>query len=124
IAAAAVSGEAALSPQERLWRGLRAFFGFVADHRDGWLVLYRQARGEQPFAAEIDAMRTRMAEVVTGMLADAVAADNRWVHTEELRTMGYALVGAAEAVADQLAEDPAADSEAVATQLMNVIWVG
>jgi hypothetical protein len=38
--------------------------------------------------------------------------------------MGYALVGAAETVADRLADDPAEDPEAVATQLMNVIWVG
>jgi len=129
IAAAAIpdptAGESAVVvPEERLWRGLRAFFGFVADHRDGWLVLYRQARGEQPFAAEIDAMRTRMAEVVTGMLADAVCAANRRVHADELRIMGYALVGAAEAVADRLAENPAEDPEAVATSLMNVIWVG
>jgi len=124
IASAAISGGAALPPEERLWRGLRAFFGFVADHREGWLVLYRQARGERPFADVIDEMRTRMAEVVTGMLADAVCADNRRVHADELRTMGYALVGAAEAVADRLAENPAEDAEAVATHLMNVIWVG
>jgi AcrR family transcriptional regulator len=123
IAAAAISGPSA-PPEERLWRGLRAFFGFVADHRDGWLVLYRQARGEQPFAGVIDEMRTRMAEVVTGMLADEVSAEGRRVRAGELRTMGYALVGAAETVADRLAEDPAEDPEAVATHLMNVIWVG
>lgn len=29
----------------RLWEGLRAFFGFVADHRDSWAVLHRQAPG-------------------------------------------------------------------------------
>jgi AcrR family transcriptional regulator len=124
IASAAISGPAALPREERLWRGLRAFFGFVADHREGWLVLYRQARGEQPFADVIDAMRTRMAEVVTGMLTDAVAAEHCRLQAEELRTMGYALVGAAEAVADRLAEDPTEDPEAVATRLMNVIWVG
>jgi AcrR family transcriptional regulator len=124
IASAAISGPAALPREERLWRGLRAFFGFVADHREGWLVLYRQARGEQPFAEVIDAMRTRMAEVVTGMLTDAVSAEHCRLHAEELRTMGYALVGAAEAVADRLAEDPTEDPEAVATHLMNVIWVG
>src|SRR5262245_27864735 len=133
IASAAIPGPsgdpAALSPAERLWRGLRAFFGFVADHREGWLVLYRQARGEQPFAGVINAMRTRMAEIVTGMLADAAAVEGRQVpgrrdRAGELRIMGYALVGAAEAVADRLAEDPAEDPEAVATDLMNVIWVG
>src|SRR5258708_1231378 len=34
-----------LAADEQLWRGLRAFFAFVGAHRDGWSVLYRQARG-------------------------------------------------------------------------------
>ena len=55
----AIAGAAApdLPADERLWRGLRAFFGFVGAHRDGWAVLYRQARGEQPFAGELATMR-------------------------------------------------------------------
>src|SRR5436305_2191604 len=44
IVAAAGSG---LPPDEQLWRGLRAFFGFVGQHREGWSVLYRQARGQE-----------------------------------------------------------------------------
>ena len=39
----AVVGEG-LPADEQLWRGLRAFFGFVGAHRDGWAVLYRQAK--------------------------------------------------------------------------------
>jgi AcrR family transcriptional regulator len=125
IAAAAVSGSPdPPAPDERLWRGLRAFFGFVAEHRDGWLVLYRQARGQEPFAEVIDALRARMAEIVTGMLTDAVVAGGRQARSGELTTMGYALVGAAEAVADWLVDHPGEDPEAVATRLMNVIWVG
>ncbi|MEV5448251.1 helix-turn-helix domain-containing protein, partial [Streptomyces sp. NPDC052644] len=66
----AIAGAAApdLPPDQRLWRGLRAFFGFVGAHRDGWAVLYRQARGSQPFAAELAAMRARLVDVVAGML--------------------------------------------------------
>lgn len=44
-----------LAPDEQLWRGMRAFFGYVADNRDGWTVLYRQAQGR--FAAERAVMR-------------------------------------------------------------------
>ena len=36
-----------LAPDQQLWNGLRAFFGFVGKHRDGWSVLYRQARGQE-----------------------------------------------------------------------------
>ncbi|HEY0701100.1 MAG TPA: helix-turn-helix domain-containing protein, partial [Micromonospora sp.] len=61
VAAAVVPG---LPPDQQLWRGLRAFFAFVGAHRDGWAVLYRQARGEPPFAGELTRMRARMAEVV------------------------------------------------------------
>src|SRR2546423_898619 len=66
-AIAAVVGEEA-TPDQQLWQGLRAFFRFVGKHRDGWSVLYRQARGQEPFAGEVAAMRGRMVEVVTSML--------------------------------------------------------
>ncbi|MEV4753791.1 TetR/AcrR family transcriptional regulator [Micromonospora sp. NPDC049559] len=109
---------------ERLWAGLRAFFGFVGAHRDGWAVLYRQARGERPFAAEVTAMRARMVEVVAGMLARAVRAEHPEVRADELETMAYALVGAAESLADWLADHPDADPDRTATRLMNVAWLG
>jgi AcrR family transcriptional regulator len=64
----------AASPDEQLWRGLRAFFRFVAAHRDGWAVLYRQARAQEPFAAELAAMRGRMVEVVRGLLVRGATA--------------------------------------------------
>ncbi|MER7166982.1 TetR family transcriptional regulator [Micromonospora sp. NPDC000207] len=69
----AIAGAAApdLPADLRLWRGLRAFFGFVGAHRDGWAVLYRQARGSQPFAGELATIRARMVEVVAGMLHHA-----------------------------------------------------
>jgi AcrR family transcriptional regulator len=109
---------------ERLWAGLRAFFGFVGAHRDGWAVLYRQARGERPFAGEFAAMRARMVEVVAGMLGRAVRAEHPEVGETELETMAYALVGSAESLADWLADHPDADPDRTATRLMNVAWLG
>lgn len=118
-----------LPPDEQLWRGLRAFFGFVGAHRDGWAVLYRQARGEQRFAGELAAMRTRMIEVVAGMLGRALIgqparADGREVRETDLSVMAYALVGATESLADWLADHPEADPEKTATRMMNVAWLG
>ncbi|MFY1674187.1 TetR family transcriptional regulator [Plantactinospora sp. WMMB334] len=103
--------------EERLHRGLRAFFRFVGTHRDGWAVLYRQARGERPFAGELAAMRNRIIEVVAGMLGRGLAADGREVGVAELEVMAYALVGAAESVADWLADHPDADPDTLAAQL-------
>lgn len=114
----------AASPDQQLWRGLRAFFTFVGAHRDGWAVLYRQARGQQPFAAASAEMRERMCEVVAMMLGRAVAAEGREVSDKDLQVMAYTLVGASESLADWLADHPEADPERTATRMMNVAWLG
>ncbi|MBU8858189.1 MULTISPECIES: TetR/AcrR family transcriptional regulator [unclassified Micromonospora] len=122
----AIAGAAApdLPADERLWRGLRAFFGFVGAHRDGWAVLYRQARGSQPFAAELAAMRGRLVEVVAGMLDHALRASGREVGATDLEVVAYGLVGASESLADWLADHPEADAGKTATRMMNVAWLG
>ncbi|MGC4807991.1 TetR/AcrR family transcriptional regulator [Micromonospora sp. DT233] len=122
----AIAGAAApdLDADERLWRGLRAFFGFVGAHRDGWAVLYRQARGSQPFAGDLATMRGRLVEVVAGMLDHALRARGREVSDMDLEVVAYALVGASESLADWLADHPEADPEKTATRMMNVAWVG
>lgn len=121
IAAAAMPD---LKADERLWRGLRAFFGFVGAHRDGWAVLYRQARAERGFADELAGMRARIIEVVAGMLDDALRAEGREVAETELEVVAYALVGATESLGDWLADHPEADPEKTATRMMNVAWLG
>lgn len=113
-----------LPPDEQLWRGLRAFFGFVGAHRDGWAMLYRQARGQQPFAGALATMRERMVEVIGAMLAQALAAEGRDVRDMDLEVMAYALVGASESLADWLADHPDADPDKTATRMMNIAWVG
>ncbi|WP_431728218.1 TetR/AcrR family transcriptional regulator [Verrucosispora sp. TAA-831] len=121
IAGAAVPD---LPADERLWRGLRAFFGFVGAHRDGWSVLCRQARAEQPFARELAQMRTRMVEVVAGMLDHALRAEGRTAAETELEVVAYALVGATESLGDWLADHPEADPAKTATRMMNAAWLG
>lgn len=117
--------DAELPVDEQLWRGLRAFFAFVDAHRDGWSVLYRQARAEQPFAAEIAAMRGRFVDVVTGMLGGVVeVAAARPARTEDLTAMAYALVGATESLADWVLDHGKEDPEVTATRMMNFVWVG
>lgn len=116
--------EPGLSPDEQLWRGLRAFFGFVGAHRDGWSVLYRQARGEQRFAGELAAIRARMVEAVAGMLRRAVREQGRDIRDSELEVVAYALVGATESLADRLADHPDEEPDRTASRMMNVAWLG
>lgn len=113
-----------LPPDEQLWRGLRGFFTYVGAHRDGWAVLYRQARTREPFASELADMRRAMVEVIAEKLAATLAGHGRPVPAEELETMALALVGAGESLADRLVDTPQVDPERTATRLMSAIWLG
>jgi AcrR family transcriptional regulator len=113
-------------PDEQLWNGLRSFFAFVGAHRDGWRVLYRQARSEPHFAGELAGMRARIVEIVAGLLAGAWAqAEPRMsARPDDFLAMAYAYVGAAESLADWLADHEDEDPEHTATRMMNFVWVG
>jgi AcrR family transcriptional regulator len=119
-----------LPPDEQLWRGLRAFFTFVGAHRDGWRVLYRQARGTEPFVAELAAMRARMVDVVCGLLSRVIATSGvaagggRAPRPVDVTAMAYALVGAGESLADWAVDHSEEPPEATATRLMNLVWIG
>jgi AcrR family transcriptional regulator len=113
--AIAQAAEPDLPPDVQLWRGARAFFAFVGAHRDGWSVLYRQARGQEPFAAVLSGMRQRMIDVVAGLLRRS-ASD-----ADDVTPMAYAVVGVAESLADWLVEHPDEDPDVTAVRMMNVL---
>jgi len=117
IAAAVPAG---LTPDARLYRGLLAFFEFVTEYRDGWIVLYRQARVHGSFAGEIAAARERIIVMVAALLARSSGDDTH------ARTMAiaYALVGAAEALSDWALEHPEETPDALTNRLMDVVWTG
>jgi AcrR family transcriptional regulator len=117
IEALAAAGPRGLPPEESLSRGLRAFFIFVADQREGWRVLYRQARGQDPFAGVLAQIRTLVTDIVVSVIGRAHPG-------APLHAAPFALVGAAEAVADWLVEHPEADPITVADDLMSVVWLG
>jgi len=114
--------DADLGPEAQLWAGMRAFFGFVAAHRDGWTVLYRQAQG--PFAAEHARMRARMVEVVAGMLSRAVETGGMRPRAIEVSVLAHALVGASESLADWLVDNEGESPDTTASRLMNIVWLG
>jgi AcrR family transcriptional regulator len=107
-----------LSPDEQLRAGLRAFFRFVAAHRDGWSVLYRQARGQQPFAGVITQMRGRWIEIVTGLLRRGAPT------APDVTAVAYAIVGAVESLADWIAEHGGGDPDLMADGLAELTWRG
>lgn len=117
ISAAVAPG---LATNERLHHGLLAFFAFVTEHRDGWIVLYRQARVREPFAGEISAARARIIAMVAGLLARSSSDDAG----ARILPIAHALVGAAEALSDWALEHPEETPEALTTRLMDIFWTG
>ncbi len=117
ISAAVPTG---LTRDERLHRGLLAFFEFVTEYRDGWIVLYRQARVHGTFAGEIAKARERIIVMVAALLARSSDEDAR----ARAMPIAHALVGAAEALSDWGLEHPDQTPEDLVSRLMDVIWTG
>ncbi len=124
VSGLAAAADPTLPPDQQLWRGLKGFFEFVGAHRDGWSVLYRQARTQQPFSAEIGRMREAVVEVITDRLDAALRHEGRQVKPDDLTAMALTLVGASESLADWLADHPDEDPGRTATRLMNAVWLG
>ncbi|KNB50341.1 TetR/AcrR family transcriptional regulator [Streptomyces caatingaensis] len=120
---------AAVRPEDpaerRLWNGLRAFFAHTAEHPEGWAVLSRQARSYgEPFAGLVAELREGVVDIIVRLIEEAAGTES--LDGCEASGLAYALVGAAESLADR-ATCPEADAPAArdaAATLMNVAWVG
>ena len=110
-------------PAMQLWHGLGAFFQFVGDNRESWRVLHRQAISQGgPFSDELLAMRSRAISLVDTLLVRVATKKGLEEHATE--ALAAALVGAAESLADWWLDNPEVPSKAVASRLMNLVWMG
>ncbi|HKS46283.1 MAG TPA: TetR/AcrR family transcriptional regulator [Amycolatopsis sp.] len=117
---------AELPPDMQLWHGLRAFYRFVADYRDAWTVLHRQALtvGGQ-FAGEVNALRSRAIEMVSALVVSAGTKKGLGEVAEfSGPALAVALVGAAESLADWGLDHPDISDGVLASWLMNLVWLG
>jgi AcrR family transcriptional regulator len=119
--------DAGAAPELRLYAGLSAFFAFVAEHRDSWVVLHRQASEltEAIAAAVAEARRAVMAEVA-GLISAGISDSGRGdrLSAQDADFVAHALVGAADSLTDWAERNPGQSPEAVALRLMNMVWVG
>lgn len=115
-----------VAPDMQLWHGLRSFYGFVAEHRESWTVLHRQARSVGgPFAHEVDEMRDRAVQMVSSLVVSAGARRGLGEQVEfSGEGMAAALVGAAESLADWCLDHPEISDGVLASWLMNLVWLG
>ncbi|WP_236652264.1 TetR/AcrR family transcriptional regulator [Streptacidiphilus neutrinimicus] len=136
IARFAEAADPSMDPGEQLFRGLTAFFAFVAEHRDSWIVLYQQARAQgEPVVAEVAAARAEVSSAVTALLRRAVreaarddvpgprSGDGR-PDRGEAAAMAAIITGAADALAGWVLDASPEPPEESARRLMSVIWIG
>ncbi|MFP5021167.1 TetR/AcrR family transcriptional regulator [Pseudonocardia phyllosphaerae] len=121
VSQAAGSREAGGSgPEARLRAGLRAFFATLSSHRDGWSVLYRQAR-TGVVAAEVHEARGR----IVGRVAELLAAEFGGADASATAPTAATLVGAAEGLAEWAAAgNGGGDPDELAGTLMALVWPG
>ncbi|QMU80125.1 TetR/AcrR family transcriptional regulator [Streptacidiphilus sp. PB12-B1b] len=142
IAAVAQAAEPGLETGEQLRRGLTAFFAFVAEHRDSWIVLYQQARAQgEPIVEEVAASRRQVVNAVTALVRRAARASvppqRDGAHAGggapaaaprpdrgEAAAVAQAIVGAADALAGWVLDTGPEPPEETARRLMSVIWIG
>ena len=96
LEALAPAGAPNLTPREQLRAALEGFLGFVGANRKSWMVLYRQAVGQQAFAGTVQSSRDRLIEL-TAHLLESSTKDPDAAH--DYGIIAIALVGAGEAVA-------------------------
>ncbi|MGH3734088.1 MAG: TetR/AcrR family transcriptional regulator [Micromonosporaceae bacterium] len=123
IGAAAAIG---LTPYEQLRRGLEAFLTFVAEHRDGWTVLYRRARAQgEPLASGINKIRADTVLVVAALLERAVTESGAELPPQQdLVAIGHAVVGGCEALADWMLDQDEIAPRAMARRAVDLSWLG
>lgn len=106
-------------PHEQVERGFTAYFGFVAEHRSAYQLLFGGgARRDVEFA---DAVR-RVEEQLASSIAELIAAD---VDPDHRRTLAFGLVGMAESTSRLwVAEDLDVDPKLLARQVADLAWAG
>lgn len=111
-------------PDEQLWLGTLAFFGWVEQNQESYRVLYGpgSVHGEA-LAAELSALRADQARLIARLLAGAFPDAAGPFAASEFEPTAYALVGAAESLAAWWI-DSDESRERVARRFMNLCWTG
>ncbi|MCX2968352.1 MULTISPECIES: TetR/AcrR family transcriptional regulator [Streptomyces] len=116
-----------VTPDMRLRAGLGAFFGFVQEHRESWVVLHRQAAElTEAITREVAQARRMVMSEVAGLVWEGISQSPNpaGLDAEDADFVSHALVGAADSLTDWLDRHPGESSERVTLRLMNMAWVG
>lgn len=114
-------------PEMGLWKGLYAFFRFVADNQASWAVLYQQARSQgEPFSTEVSQARCRVMDEITALVVNGTKLPDgeRAISTKDAEILARIAAGAADALTDWLLEHPEESPDTLTDRVMNLALVG
>lgn len=99
--------------------GIIAYFAWVAQHRDSFMLLFGgDARSDDEFAAAVRKVESSVAESIAPLIDAGLDTDHQ-------RRLAYALVGMSEGLSRHLVwNDEPFDANEVGTQLANLAWAG
>ncbi len=99
--------------------GFRAYFTWVAEDHDAFLLLFGSgSRRDAEFADAVRQFTSKVADAIEPLITADIDASHR-------RTLAYAIVGMTEAISRRLVEDGAKfDPDFVARQVSDLAWAG
>ncbi len=105
--------------KERTKLGFSAYFRWVADHHDQFMLLFGgSARNNGEFADQLQTITDQAAEAIAPLIDAEVDADAR-------NTLAHALIGLAEGASRRLiAVDSEFDPDEIAAQVSALAWAG
>ncbi|HWH44721.1 MAG TPA: TetR/AcrR family transcriptional regulator [Thermoleophilaceae bacterium] len=111
---------------ERVWRGIVAYFDFAERHREAWNLVYPEGSAStERFGSQVREQRKGLAEHLTGIFEQAALEEGLDADVARLGApLAYAFVGAALALASWWADHPEEPKELLAMRLMNFVWTG
>jgi AcrR family transcriptional regulator len=105
-------------PVSRLRARIEEFLTFVEEHRDGWVVLFREASANRPLAEEVAELRGQLIEAIRRMLQRGGAPQPP---TPAAEAIAHAIVGAGESLANWWLKHPEVRREQVVDWYVQVV---
>ena len=99
--------------------GFRAYFRWVADDHEAFMLLFGSGLRRDPeFAEAVGQFTAKVADAIEPLITADIDSSHR-------RTLAYAIVGMTEAISRRLVEDGEAfDPDFVARQVSDLAWAG
>lgn len=115
----AAATDAATTPREQVEAGLGAYFRFVADHHNSFVLLFGDgSRRDEEFANAVDSVESVMAEFIAPLIDVDLDAEHRLL-------LAHAVIGLAEGASRRWVAAGARETpEDAAQRVANLAWAG